>query len=201
MPEKASPSVRGNARTRELRLDLAGLPTADSVGGEPVDAGVAGPSTYEPHHIREGNAMNTPVVTGPIVVGFASTPEGHAALRHAGHEALLRKLSLLVVDLSKDNHDATPAAIGADLADLRAGFAAAGLAIDIAPPDALFEPSEHLLKVTQEADATLIVIGLRHRTRVGKFLLGSSAQRILLEADCPVLTVKSGADTRHTQGS
>ena len=70
--------------------------------------------------------MNTPVAAGPIVVGFVSTPEGHAALRHAGHEALLRKLPLLVVDLSKDNHDATPAAIGADLADLRAELAAAG---------------------------------------------------------------------------
>jgi len=139
--------------------------------------------------------MNTPVAAGPIVVGFVSTPEGHAALRYAGHEALLRKLSLLVVDLSsKDNHDVTPAAIDADLADHRAELVAAGLAVDIAPPDALFEPSEHLLKVTQETDATLIVIGLRHRSRVGKFLLGSSAQRILLEADCPVLTVKSAAD-------
>jgi nucleotide-binding universal stress UspA family protein len=135
--------------------------------------------------------MNTPVAAGPIVVGFVSTPEGHAALRHAGHEALLRKLPLLVVDLSKDNHDA----IGADLDDLRATCAAFGLAVDIAARDVHFEPSEHLLKVTQEADATLIVIGLRHRTRVGKFLLGSSAQRILLEADCPVLTVKSAADT------
>lgn len=136
--------------------------------------------------------MNTPVAAGPIVVGFVSTPEGHAALRHAGHEALLRKLPLLVVGLSKD-HDATPTSIGADLEDIRAELAAAGLAVDIAAPDAHFEPSEHLLKVTQEADATLIVIGLRHRTRVGKFLLGSSAQRILLEADCPVLTVKSAA--------
>ena len=77
--------------------------------------------------------MNTPAAAGPIVVGFVSTSEGHAALRHAGHEALLRKLSLLVVDLSKDHRDATLAAIGADLADLRAEFAAAGLAVDIAP--------------------------------------------------------------------
>jgi nucleotide-binding universal stress UspA family protein len=135
--------------------------------------------------------MSTPLSTGPIVVGFVSTPEGHAALRHAGHEALLRKLSLLVVDLSRDGHEATPAAVDADLGDLRSDLDAAGLAVDIAPPDPLFEPSEHLLKVAQEADGTLIVIGLRHRSRVGKFLLGSSAQRILLEADCPVLTVKS----------
>jgi nucleotide-binding universal stress UspA family protein len=140
--------------------------------------------------------MNTPIAAGPIVVGFVSTPEGHAALRHAGREALLRKVPLLVVDLSKEGHDATPSAIEPDLAELRAEFDAAGLAVDIAPADALFEPSEHVLKVAQEADATLIVVGLRHRTRVGKFLLGSSAQRILLEADCPVLAVKSAAD-RH----
>jgi nucleotide-binding universal stress UspA family protein len=135
--------------------------------------------------------MTNPIGTGPIVVGFVSTPEGHAALRHAGREALFRKLPLLVVDLSKDGHDASPAVVDADLGQLRAELDTAGLTIDIAPPDPLFEPSEHLLKVAQEADSTLIVIGLRHRSRVGKFLLGSSAQRILLEADCPVLTVKS----------
>ena len=142
--------------------------------------------------------MSTPLPGGPIVVGFVSTPEGHAALRHAGHEALLRTLPLLVVDLSKDGHDATPAAVDGDLGEVRTQLDAAGLAVDIASPDPLFEPSEHLLKVTQEAGGTLIVIGLRHRSRVGKFLLGSSAQRILLEADCPVVTVKGAA---HDQGA
>ncbi|WP_374955686.1 universal stress protein [Arthrobacter sp. MYb221] len=32
---------------------------------------------------------------------------------------------------------------------------------------------------------------LRKRSRVGKLLMGSIAQRILIEADCPVLAVKS----------
>ena len=138
--------------------------------------------------------MTNPIGTGPIVVGFVSTPEGHAALRHAEQEALLRKLPLVVVDLSREGHDATPASIEPDLAELRAECDAASLTVDIAPAESFLEPSEHVLKVAQEGDATLIVVGQRHRSRVGKFLLGSSVQRIVLEADCPVVTVKSAAD-------
>ena len=137
--------------------------------------------------------MNSPTAAGPIVVGFVSTPEGHTALRQAGHEALLRTLPLVVVDLSRDGHDATPTSVEPDLAELRAEIDAAGLTVTIAPPESFLEPSEHVLKIAQEVDATLIVVGQRHRSRVGKFLLGSSVQRILLEADCPVLTVKSAA--------
>ena len=37
-----------------------------------------------------------------------------------------------------------------------------------------------------------VVVGLRHRSPVGKMLMGSVAQRILLDADVPVLSVKPG---------
>ena len=50
---------------------------------------------------------------------------------------------------------------------------------------------EDLIAVATELSAELIVIGLRRRTPVGKLILGSNAQRILLDAPCPVLAVKS----------
>ena len=53
-----------------------------------------------------------------------------------------------------------------------------------------FEPAEDLISIAETSDAALIVIGLRRRTPVGKLILGSNAQRILLDAPCPVLAVK-----------
>ena len=55
------------------------------------------------------------------------------------------------------------------------------------------EPAEDLIAAAEESDADVIVIGLRRRTPVGKLILGSNAQRILLDAPCPVLAVKADA--------
>jgi nucleotide-binding universal stress UspA family protein len=56
-----------------------------------------------------------------------------------------------------------------------------------------FEPSEDLIGIANDVSAELIVIGLRRRSPVGKLILGSNAQRILLDAKCPVLAVKADA--------
>jgi len=52
------------------------------------------------------------------------------------------------------------------------------------------DPADALVRVAGERDASVIVIGLRHRTPVGKLIMGSTAQRILLDARCPGLAVK-----------
>ena len=59
-------------------------------------------------------------------------------------------------------------------------------------PDAL-DPAEELINAANMVDAEFIVIGLRRRSPVGKLLLGSNAQRVLLDAACPVLAVKAEA--------
>jgi nucleotide-binding universal stress UspA family protein len=125
-----------------------------------------------------------------IIVGHLPTPEGQAALQSAVAEATLRRQRLVVVDLSRGSRPLAPATLPADVADVRDTLRAEGLDLHVEPPSAL-EPSEELVRAAQAHDASLIVIGLRHRTPVGKFLLGSHAQRVLLEATCPVLAVKA----------
>ena len=56
------------------------------------------------------------------------------------------------------------------------------------------DPADDLLNVATEVEAEFIVIGLRRRSPVGKLILGSNAQRVLLDAPCPVLAVKADED-------
>jgi nucleotide-binding universal stress UspA family protein len=50
--------------------------------------------------------------------------------------------------------------------------------------------AEAILEAANDTSAELIVIGVRRRSRVGKLFSGSTAQHVLLDADCPVLAVK-----------
>ena len=53
------------------------------------------------------------------------------------------------------------------------------------------DAADEVLRAADEYRADLIVIGLRRRTPVGKLIMGSTSQQILLEADCPILAVKA----------
>jgi nucleotide-binding universal stress UspA family protein len=56
------------------------------------------------------------------------------------------------------------------------------------------ETSRTLLDAAREVEAELIVVGVRQRSRVGKLVLGSIAQDLILQADCPVLAVKPAGE-------
>ena len=53
---------------------------------------------------------------------------------------------------------------------------------------------EELLEAMDQPGAELLVIGIRHRNPVGKLLMGSTAQQLILECPKPVLAVKPDED-------
>jgi nucleotide-binding universal stress UspA family protein len=127
-----------------------------------------------------------------VLVGYVPTPEGEAAFTAALEEARRRSEPLLLLNSPRGG-----AAVSTELAadDVVEGLAerarAGGIALEVRQSQHSGEIADEVLRVARETDASVIVIGLRKRSPVGKLLMGSSAQRILLDADRPVLAVKS----------
>lgn len=131
---------------------------------------------------------------GTIVVGYVPKPEGKAALRQAVEEAKLRNSRLVVVNSHRggrefDREDAI--ASESQLEEVKDELRHSGVANEVRQLVRGMDPAEDLVNVATEVNAELIVIGLRRRSPVGKLILGSNAQRVLLDAPCPVLAVKA----------
>ncbi|HEX3932495.1 MAG TPA: universal stress protein [Nocardioides sp.] len=132
---------------------------------------------------------------GAVVVGYVPKPEGEAAVDQGIAEAKLRGSELIVVNSHRGGRDydvEASARTSDDMTALEAKLEASGLTYDVRQLVRGFEPAEDLIGIAEDSGADLIVIGLRRRTPVGKLILGSNAQRILLDAPCPVLAVKVG---------
>lgn len=128
-----------------------------------------------------------------IVVGYTPTRPGELALERAIEEAKLRDARVVVV-LSmlggrktglEDVEQARRA-----LASAEDRLRAEGVRFELRELVRGKEPAEDLAALAAEEKADLLVIGYRHRTKSGKFFLGSDAQDILLAAPCPVLLVR-----------
>ncbi|WP_129668249.1 universal stress protein [Phytoactinopolyspora endophytica] len=133
-----------------------------------------------------------------IVVGYVPKPEGRAALRRAAEEAKLRGVRLVVVHSEHTGAGADgPEQPNAELDLVRKQLGDAGIDAEVRPSAPDVDVAEDLIAAAENSGADFIVIGLRRRSPVGKLILGSNAQRILLDAPCPVLAVKAeDADDR-----
>jgi nucleotide-binding universal stress UspA family protein len=49
---------------------------------------------------------------------------------------------------------------------------------------------EDLVQFASENDVEEIIVGVKRRSKVGKLLMGSTAQYVILKAHCPVVTIK-----------
>ena len=127
-----------------------------------------------------------------VVVGYVPTAEGEAALAQGINEAKLRGATLLVVNSRRGggviDEGQTPAEPNLRVIEDR--LRSAGVKYEVRGLVRGNDPADDVVAVAEETSADLIVIGLRRRSPVGKLIMGSKAQRILLDAPCPVLAVK-----------
>ncbi|MBY4229835.1 universal stress protein [Rhodococcus fascians] len=128
-----------------------------------------------------------------------NSPEGRAALAAAVREARIRETDLVVLHALSGSAEpsaeagetaAVSTSVETALADIDNAEAVAWtVAVGRPDPDAV----NTLLALVEEQKSEILVVGSRHRSAVGKFLMGQTIQRLLLEIPVPVLLVKSGA--------
>jgi nucleotide-binding universal stress UspA family protein len=127
-----------------------------------------------------------------IVVGYVHSPEGEAALsraiaiahRNGSHVTVVHALAPPEATIEIDYYDQELEAIDRILDN-------EGIDHDVRTTRGGRSGAEVVLEVIEEIHADLAVIGVRSRSRVGKALLGSDAQTVILQAACPVLAVRS----------
>lgn len=120
-----------------------------------------------------------------VAAGYLPTPEGRAALGHAIRECTVHKDDLVVVVTHEIEE--TPD-WGADLALARASLGSNQIRVRTVANE--HDAGSELVDLSYEDHIDLLVIGLRRRSPVGKLVLGSTSQRVLLDARCPVTAVK-----------
>jgi nucleotide-binding universal stress UspA family protein len=125
-----------------------------------------------------------------IVVGYSADRFGTAALEHGIAEAKLRETNLLVINATRGDALADPRfAQSEEVHDVEDRLNRCGVEFELTQPVGA-DAADELLKAMEKDDAELLVVGVRHRSPVGKLLLGSVAQQVLLECPKPVLAVK-----------
>ncbi|MCW3843275.1 universal stress protein [Micromonospora yasonensis] len=126
-----------------------------------------------------------------VLVAYIPTSEGNAAFTAAVAEAGRRQERLLVLNTPREGAPVSADLAGeAEIADLVQRATTAGVEVEIRQDAHAGDLAEEVVRVAEAVDASVVVIGLRRRSPVGKLIMGSAAQRILLDADRPVLAVK-----------
>ena len=128
-----------------------------------------------------------------IVVGYDGSNTGKAALAVAKEQSKAFDARVFVIESQLGGSDT-------DVKDIKKGeenleFAESYLKEQNIPCETHLlvrgvEPGEDIVQFAKDNDADLIIVGVRRRSKVGKLMFGSTAQFVILEAPCPVLTVK-----------
>ncbi len=127
-----------------------------------------------------------------ILVAYVPRPEGQAALDKGIEIAKRRSERLLVVNASPGGKkEDTSMADVQDVERVEKMLKDAGLNAEFKQFVRGKSAVEEIEELVESLQASLVIIGLRKRSAVGKLILGSVAQEVLLSVSCPVLAVKA----------
>ena len=127
-----------------------------------------------------------------VLVAYVPRPEGQAALDKGIEVAKRRNERLVVVNASPGGSKEDPSL--ADVQDyerVQQVLNDSGLNAELKQFVRGKNAVEEIEGLVESLGASLLIIGLRKRSPVGKLIMGSVAQELLLSVSCPVLAVKA----------
>ena len=128
-----------------------------------------------------------------IMVGFDGSNVSKAALKLAAERAQAFDAQILLVqsmvggpEVPKRDFENAERELGYQKSQLKNKNIACESLLSIRG----LEPGEDLVRLAKEQQVGEIVLGVKRRSKVGKLIFGSTAQYVILNAPCPVVTVK-----------
>ena len=126
-----------------------------------------------------------------ILIGYVPTPVGDAALEAGLAEAAAHDEAVVVLNSTRRGQHVDADQIDEDTAaKVLARADALGVRASLDQPEHGADLLEAFTAAVEQYDARMVVLGIRRRSPVGKLVMGSDAQRLLLELDVPILAVK-----------
>jgi nucleotide-binding universal stress UspA family protein len=128
-----------------------------------------------------------------IMVGFDGSNVSKAALKLAAERAQAFDAQILLVqsmvggpEVPKRDFENAERELGYQKSQLKQENIACESLLSIRG----LEPGEDLARLAKEQQVGEIILGVKRRSKVGKLIFGSTAQYVILNAPCPVVTVK-----------
>nr|WP_206335526.1 universal stress protein [Natronolimnobius sp. AArcel1] len=133
----------------------------------------------------------TAAVAGPteatVVLAHIIEPDEYENEVHNYHDAI----DQMGIDL--ENRNLTPETLAKEtepIGEITKRLDEADIEVDIRA--GVGDRAEEIVDLADEIDADNLIVGGRKRSPTGKAVFGSTAQRVLLTAPCPVTYVRSG---------
>ena len=128
-----------------------------------------------------------------VLVAYSNDIYGEAALDHGIAEATASGERLVVVNVTRGDALVDERYAGeAEAGSLRTRLAALPVEAELRQSMSADVAGE-VIAVAAEEEPRILVVGIRRRTPLGKLVMGSVAQRLIIDAHCPVVAVKPPA--------